>query len=74
FLFSCDLNNPQSAKLGHVINSTYAIYCNNGLGPSFGGSDLCVLNNNCNWQCNVGSYPSINISGSIAISDYEVFQ
>ncbi|RIB21618.1 hypothetical protein C2G38_2034232 [Gigaspora rosea] len=38
FLFSLsDLNNPQTAKLGHVTNSNYAVYCHNDYGPTFGG-------------------------------------
>ncbi|CAG8538913.1 15324_t:CDS:2, partial [Dentiscutata heterogama] len=39
FLFSLnDLDNPQSAKLGRVTNSDYAVYCHNYCGPTFGGS------------------------------------
>ncbi|KAF0450239.1 btb/poz domain-containing protein 19-like [Gigaspora margarita] len=43
FLFSLsDLNNPQTAKLGHVINSNYAVYCHNNYGPTFGGGPAIV--------------------------------
>ncbi|RIB19596.1 hypothetical protein C2G38_2035923 [Gigaspora rosea] len=74
FIFSLsDFNNPQSAKLGRVINSDYAIYCHNNFGPSF-GHDLCAHNNSNNWQYHKTSYPNIGIPNSFTISEYEVFQ
>ncbi|CAG8692366.1 20984_t:CDS:2 [Cetraspora pellucida] len=74
FLFSLsDLNNPKSAKLGRVINKTYAIYCGNDYGPTFGGINLFDPNNRGNRE-HYDSYPNIGIPTSFEISDYEVFQ
>ncbi|KAF0537734.1 btb/poz domain-containing protein 19-like [Gigaspora margarita] len=70
--FLSDPNNPQSAKLGRVTNKNYAVYCGNDHGPTFGGVDLFVPNNNDgNWG---DSYPNIGIPTSFEISDYEMFQ
>ncbi|CAG8705942.1 19326_t:CDS:2 [Gigaspora margarita] len=74
FIFSFnDFNDPQSAKLGRVTNSDYAVYCHNNFGPSF-GHDLCVPNNSNNWQYHKTSYPNIEVPNSFTISEYEVFQ
>ncbi|KAF0412820.1 btb/poz domain-containing protein 19-like [Gigaspora margarita] len=74
FIFSFnDFNDPQSAKLGRVTNSEYAVYCHNNFGPSF-GHDLCVPNNSNNWQYHKTSYPNIEVPNSFTISEYEVFQ
>ncbi|CAG8754601.1 11541_t:CDS:2 [Gigaspora margarita] len=69
--FLSDPNNPQSAKLGRVTNKNYAVYCGNDHGPTFGGVDLFVPNNDGNWG---DSYPNIGIPTSFEISDYEMFQ
>ncbi|CAG8587717.1 3331_t:CDS:2, partial [Dentiscutata heterogama] len=75
FLFSLDLNNLYSAKLGRVTSSSCAVCCKNNYGPTFGdGYDLHAPNNSNNWQCKVSSYPNIEIPKSFTISDYEVFQ
>ncbi|CAG8799356.1 17665_t:CDS:1, partial [Racocetra persica] len=62
FLLS-DLNNPQSAKLGRVTNKTYAVYCGNDHGPTFGGVDLFDPNNRGNKE-HCDSYPNIGIPTS----------
>ncbi|KAF0501280.1 kelch-like protein 17 [Gigaspora margarita] len=76
FIFSInDPNNLQSAKLGRVTNSSYAVYCHNGYGPTFGGGhDLYGPNGNTSWQRNTNSYPDIGTPNSFIISDYEVFR
>ncbi|CAG8545698.1 5613_t:CDS:2 [Scutellospora calospora] len=78
FLFSLnDLYNSTSSTLGRVnqSNGSNAVYCHPNYGLTFGsGHDLYAPNNSNAWQLNANSYTSINISGSITISDFEVFQ
>ncbi|RIB05857.1 hypothetical protein C2G38_562380 [Gigaspora rosea] len=73
FIFSIsDLNDLQSAKLGHVIDGHKAIRCSNNYGPNF--HDLYAPNNSNNWQYTRDSYANIGITNSFVISGYEVFQ
>ncbi|CAG8582564.1 698_t:CDS:1 [Dentiscutata heterogama] len=72
FLFS--ISDLKNATLGRVTYGHQAVYCNNNYGPTFGAHDLYAPNNNSNWQYNVVYYSSINLSGSVTISNYEVFQ
>ncbi|RIB23405.1 hypothetical protein C2G38_857337 [Gigaspora rosea] len=76
FIFSLsDPNNLQSAKLGRVTNSNYAVHCSNQYGPLFGnGNDLYAPSNSSNWMHVTSAYSNIEGSNPLIISDYEVFQ
>lgn len=88
FLFS--MVNPRGlAPCKMLLNSEnmqYAIYCNNNVGPSFGGgSDLCISNNansSGSSYSNLGhtyqlpkGYESTSFTGAgkFIVTDYEVF-
>ncbi|CAG8488074.1 24694_t:CDS:1, partial [Gigaspora rosea] len=77
FLFLLDQNNLKSATVSRIHNnqSDYAVGCDESHGPSFGdGPDLHVPNNGNIWKFKAKTYPKLGISGSLTISDYEVFQ
>ncbi|CAG8528539.1 40907_t:CDS:2 [Gigaspora margarita] len=77
FLFLLDQTNLKSATVSRIHNnhSDYAIGCDESHGPSFGdGPDLHVPNNGNIWKFKAKTYPKLGISGSLTISDYEVFQ
>jgi len=65
FIFSLinKLNKPLKMK---CINSKRAIFCQNSLGPNFGGYDLEIFNNS-----NINSDSNSNLGGSYKHPDYE---
>jgi hypothetical protein len=89
FLYSfTDRNNLDSAKVGHINNSSehaiYAIYWNQIYGPAFGGGHDLFQDYDGNWKSYVPySYPKVDIPknynrthgyDTFNVEDYEVFQ
>ncbi|RIA84233.1 hypothetical protein C1645_808873 [Glomus cerebriforme] len=87
FIFSfTNKNNLQTAKVGYILDARiqYAIYSQQGYGPTFGGGHDLFQNSNSNWQSfNPHSYPKIDMPENFTmnanykvfnVDDYEVFQ
>ncbi|CAB4426459.1 unnamed protein product [Rhizophagus irregularis] len=75
FLFNfTDVKDISTAKLGYVIMTEKAVYCNSYYGPSMG--NLFCYNNNWNYNNsdNGNRYPRIGIPKVFEVEDYEVFQ
>ncbi|GBB83446.1 hypothetical protein RclHR1_10170008 [Rhizophagus clarus] len=79
FIFCLDdYQNINTARLGRVINTQYAISCWIGWGPLFGfwcgvSHDL-MMHPNGTWSSRPNSYPNINIPRNFEVDDYEVFK
>ncbi|CAB4436854.1 unnamed protein product [Rhizophagus irregularis] len=80
FLFNFkDGKNISTAKLGYVIDTSYAIYCFNGCGP-YMGSLSCQSSNKWSYYYNKNTrypddkYPNIGIPSDFTVESYEVFQ
>ncbi|UZO12090.1 uncharacterized protein OCT59_003640 [Rhizophagus irregularis] len=70
--------NINTARLGRVINTQYAVSCWVEWGPLFGfwcgiSHDL-MMHPDGTWSSKPNSYPDINIPRNFEIDDYEVFK
>ncbi|RIA97530.1 hypothetical protein C1645_871285 [Glomus cerebriforme] len=77
FIFTfTNKNDPQSAKIAYSKGDKDSIQCYSNCGPIFGYNDLYINydNGDDKWNCNVSSYPTLNLPNSIDVDDYEVFQ
>jgi len=65
----------QTAKVGYSNGDQHSIGCYSNYGPTFGGKDLAICENNSNyWTSKPMSYPKIDIPKLFYAEEYEVFQ
>ncbi|EXX67506.1 hypothetical protein GLOIN_2v1838247 [Rhizophagus irregularis DAOM 181602=DAOM 197198] len=74
FIFSfTNTNDFQTAKVGHVTNTSYAMRCSSAYGPIFGGGYDLFHSVDSTWKSHKHSYPEIDIPQDRKMGNYNVF-